>query len=443
MGTGKKEVSAHRPDLSWAEGKNLCQVLDVQAQRYPDRTWLVHGTERVTFGRFAQRTDNAAAALSRAGVRPGDFCALLFPNGIDYMLLQFAILKLGAILVPLNTRYRARELRFMLAFSGARFLFGVKNYLKTDLSRILAEVRPDVPALDNVYLEGVELPEFARPMHDIFGYEADPAERAAVAAYIAPDTVAATLLFTSGTTAEPKGVLLSHRARVWSGMRIAERMRITDDDVLLNPLPFCHEFGGFTIMSHALLCGCPMVVMDLFNAGAALELIGREKVSVIYGVPTMFSSMLNAPDLGKHPLSSLRTGYMSGAPCPLELVKAVQATMGCNISVAYGASEAPSHTISEYDDPPEVKASTVGKPIRDARVRIVDEQRREVPVGTAGEIALQGLECHERVFQASRPDRGPVGRGRLLLYGRPGPRERRRVSLLRRPHLGYDHLRRV
>jgi fatty-acyl-CoA synthase len=167
-------------------------------------------------------------------------------------------------------------------------------------------------------------------------------------------------------------------------------MQITEEDVLLNPLPFCHEFGGFTIPSHAYLCGCKMVIMDLFNAEEALSLIDEERVSVLYGVPTMFSHMLRSPRFKDYRLDSLRTGYMSGATCPLELVRAVQDEMGCNISVAYGLSESPCHTISEYDVSPEIKAKTIGKPVRDAEARIVDDDRKELPLGTPGEIVLRG-----------------------------------------------------
>jgi acyl-CoA synthetase (AMP-forming)/AMP-acid ligase II len=167
-------------------------------------------------------------------------------------------------------------------------------------------------------------------------------------------------------------------------------MKITDGDVLLNPLPFCHEFGGFTIPSHAILCGCKMVIMDVFNAERALKLIDKHHVSVLYGVPTMFAYMLDVPDFRKYDISSLRTGYMSERHAPLKLVKAVQGDMGCNVSVAYGLSEIPCSTISEYDDPPEIKATTIGKPVRGAEARIVDEKRKPLPVGTPGEIALCG-----------------------------------------------------
>jgi len=371
------------------EGMNFPQLLDYQAEHNPDKVWLVHGAQRYTFKQFSEMTDHLAAALLKAGLEPGEPCGLLYPNNVDYLLFQFAILKTGAVLIPLNTRYRAHELQFMLSFAGARFLFTVDKYLKADFTNVLEEIRPGVPTPERIFMAGRVSAGMADAA-ELTGYRASREELAALMAAPVSDGAAATMLFTSGTTSQPKGVIMSHRARVWCGLRICERLRITSRDALLNPLPFCHEFGGFTIVSHALIGGCKMVIMEVFNPEEALQAIEREKVSVIYGVPTMFTYMLNSPAYPRTDVSSLRTGYMSGATCPLELVKQVQNDMGCNIAVAYGLSEAPSHTISEYEDSAEVKASTVGKPIRGAAVKIVDDERREVPLGQAGEIVVRG-----------------------------------------------------
>jgi len=375
------------------EHLNFPQLLDAQAQRRPDKVWLVHGDERITFGQFSRATDYLAAALKRQGLKEGELCGLLFPNGIKYLLIKFAVLKIGAILIPLNTRYRSSELNFMLNFSDARFLFMVDRFLKANFLQILHEIKPHLPKLRKIYVDGEMTPPGMLDVRPLFEYQATEKEVEEIRSNPVKPTEPATILFTSGTTSIPKAVVLSHEARVFTGIRISERMLIAEDDALLNPLPFCHEFGGFTIVSHALVCGCKMVIMDLFDAEEALRLIEKEKVSVIYGVPTMFSYMLNSPDFEKRDVSSLRTGYMSGATCPLELVRQVQDEMGCNISVAYGLSEAPSHTISEYGDPAEIKARTVGKPIRDAAVKIVDDHRHEVPLGIPGEIAVKGRNC--------------------------------------------------
>jgi fatty-acyl-CoA synthase len=421
------------PEYLEFERLNLAQVLEAQAKRRPDKVWLVHGQDRVTFRSFNDAVERLAAALRNEGLRKGDRCGLLFPNGIEYLLFQFALIKLGAVLVPLNTRYRSSELSFMLGYSEARFLFMVDGFLKADFREILNEIRPNLPKLERIHVRGEEIPGWASPIGPLLGYPAPEAEIRVVRSISVDPTEPATILFTSGTASQPKAVVLSQEARVFSGIRIVERMRITEEDVLLNPLPFCHEFGGFTIMSHALLCGCKMVILDIFDAEDALHWIEQERVSVLYGVPTMFSYMLQSFHLKKRDVSSLRTGYMSGAPCPLELVRKVQGDMGCNISVAYGSSEAPSHTISEYEDSPETKAKTVGKPIRDGIVRIVDGERRDVPLGTAGEIAVKGknvlIEYYRRPDLTARsidPERffytGDLGRmdekGYLIFVGR-------------------------
>ena len=385
-----KSDTIHEMELQHFEGMTIPRVFDAQADRRPDKVWLVHGKERLTFREFSQRTDRLAVAMKRHGLKKGEPCGLLFPNGIPHLLLQVAILKAGAILVPLNTRYRTHELSFMLNFTGARFLFSVKHFLKADFTGILREIRPNLPKLEKIFVDGDDIPEGMLEIQPLFRYQASEEEIEQMKKDYVEDNEPASILFTSGTTAQPKGVLSSHQARVWTGVRNCERMRITEGDVLLNALPFCHEFGGFTIPSHAYLCGCKMIIMDLFNAEEALRLIEEERISVLYGVPTMFSYMLRSPRFKDHDLKSLRTGYMSGATCPLELVKAVQEEMGCNISVAYGLSESPCHTISEYDVSPEVKAKTIGKPVRGAEARIVDDHRRELPIGTPGEIALRG-----------------------------------------------------
>jgi fatty-acyl-CoA synthase len=386
-------VAEETPYRDDREGLNFAQVLDAQAEQRPDKVWLVHGDESMTFGEFSEATDHLAVALRKEGLQPGETCALWYPNSIRYILFQFAILKAGAIIVPLNTRYRAHELSFMLNFGETRFLFTVSRFLKADFAEILKGIVPSIPKLTHIYMdvqESMTSPDGVRDMNELLKYRAGRKEIKELRQSAVKDTEPASILFTSGTTSQPKAVLSSHLARVWTGIRNAERMRIMENDVLLNPLPFCHEFGGFTIPSHAILGGCRMVIMEVFNAEEALRLIDEHKISVLYGVPTMFTYMLSSPDFRKYDLSSLRTGYMSGATCPLELVKAVQEDMRCNISVAYGLSEIPCHTISEYDDPPEIKATTIGKPVRDATAKIVDDKRQEMSLGTPGEIALKG-----------------------------------------------------
>jgi acyl-CoA synthetase (AMP-forming)/AMP-acid ligase II len=156
MGREERMIMA---ELQGYEGMNLPQVLDAQTDRRPETVWLVHGKERMTFREFSQRTDHLAVALKKQGLRKGEPCGLLFPNGIPYLLLQFAILKVGAILVPLNTRYRTHELNFMLNFTDARFLFTIQHFLKADFTEILKEIRPNLPKLEKIFVDGAKIPE--------------------------------------------------------------------------------------------------------------------------------------------------------------------------------------------------------------------------------------------------------------------------------------------
>ncbi|HOO91072.1 MAG TPA: AMP-binding protein, partial [Syntrophales bacterium] len=384
------------------DGLNYPQVLEKRAAQYPDKELFIHGNDRITYKEFNDAVDHLAAALKKKGLKRGDPCGLLLPNGIKYLKFQFALLRLGAILLTLDTRHRAHELNFRLGFSKAPWLIMVDHFLKGNFVEIISEIKSELPNLTSTYVDGASIPEGMLDINELLSYRASNEELDDIRNNSVEDSADATILFTSGTTADPKGVIMSHRARVFTGIRVSERMLITDDDVLLDPLPFCHEFGGFTIVSHAVVSGATMIIMDVFNTKEALELIDREKVSVIYGVPTMFTYMLDFPQLSEYDISSLRTGYMSGAACSLELVTRVQNDMGCNISVAYGLSEAPSETISEYEDAPEIKSSTIGKPIRDTKVKIVDDSRKEVPYGTAGEIAIRGKNILNRYFE--RPD---------------------------------------
>ena len=395
----KAEIYESAPDYSEYEGMNIPGALHAQAGKRPDKVWLVQNEQRLTFKDFSDKTLGLAAALKKAGVKKGDHCALLIPNSINYLLLQFAVITLGAIVIPMDTRFRAHEIDFMLRFSGARYLFMVDHFLKADFVEILQEIRPNLSELKEVYVIGGTAPPDSRDFRDLLSYQASAAEIEEIRGNLPDPEDAATTLFTSGTTALPKGVMQSHRSRIWVGIRVAERMRITEDDAILNPLPFCHEFGGFTTPMLAIMGGCKMVIMETFNAEEAIRLIHEEKLSIINGVPTMFAYMLNSPGFKEYDYSHVRTGYMSGAACPLELVKRVQDEMHCNINVAYGLSECICHTLSEYEDSPERKATTCGKPVRDGEIKIVDDSRGTLPLGEVGEIAVRGKNMFLGYFQ--------------------------------------------
>ena len=256
------------------EDLNFPQVLQYQAQRRPDKIFLVDGPRRFSFKEFNDAVNDVGAALMKQGLKRGEPLALLYPNTFEYLLFQFAVMRIGALLIPFNTRYRIHEIEFRLSFSDCRYLVMVDRYLKADFTEIVASTMSRLPKLEKVFVKG-DRREGMFDAEEILRHKATPEERAAVMADPVKNTTGGTILFTSGTTAMPKGVVLSHRARVFTGIRLCERMLITDEDVILNFMPLCHELGGFTIVSHCVVSGCTMVLMEMFNAEEALRLLAK------------------------------------------------------------------------------------------------------------------------------------------------------------------------
>jgi acyl-CoA synthetase (AMP-forming)/AMP-acid ligase II len=225
----------------------------------------------------------------------------------------------------------------------------------------------------------------------------------------------------------------THHSIIWDSTRVCERLRIGPDDVYLMMLPCSHIFASFVLYTNAVMGRSKIVIMETFEPGEALRLQEAERVSVLYGVPTMFILMLNHPDFEKFDLTANRTGYMSGASCPVELVRAVMQKMHCNISAAYGMSEADCITITDYEDDEYIKSETAGRPIRGQDLKIVDIDRKTVDVGVVGEIAVRGENLFSGYYQQEALTRssfdpggffytGDLGKldenGRLIVVGR-------------------------
>lgn len=373
-------------------GLNFRQVLEKMAQEYLDKEALIYQDKRVTYGEFNEKVDQLAMELQRIGVQKGDRCAVLLPNSIDFIYIQYAILKLGGIFIALSTRYRKFEITYMLKHSGAKMLALVDEFMGTDFLRLLDEIKGELPNLKILLVKGKRVPSDAYDVDSLLAKHTKPVR---LEADQVDENEVASILYTSGSTGTPKGVMSSHRNLIWDAIRVNERLLINERDSFLMMLPLSHIFASSVLLTHAMMGGCKVVIMDVFEPEEALRFIEQEGISILYGVPTMFVLMLSHPNYKKYNLSSLRTGYMSGAACPIELVKAVIDDMGCNISAAYGMTECCCISITEYGDDAYIKSETVGRPIRDEEMKIVDNERKEVPIGQVGEIAVRG----ENVFK--------------------------------------------
>ena len=365
------------------------QMLDALAREVPDKEALVFREQRITYSQLRDRVRQMAMALQRLGFRKGDRVGVLFPNCPEFFYVQQAVLYIGGVFISLSTRYRKYEISYMMKHAGARFMFCVDKYMKADFVQIIEKTRPELPRMENVIIKGENIPEWAHSYDDIFDMGL-PIDDQLLDEDLPDASDVNSILYTSGSTGTPKGVMHTHHSIIWDSTRVCERLRIGPDDVFLMMLPCSHVFASFVLLTNALMGRSKIIIMESFDPGEALRLQEAEGVSILYGVPTMFTFMLNHPEFERFDLTSNRTGYMSGASCPVELVRAVMEKMHCNISAAYGMSEANCITITNYEDDEYVKSETAGKPIRGLELKITDDNREEAAQGEVGEIAIRG-----------------------------------------------------
>ena len=375
---------ARGPDLSLLDD-TIGRRLVLAAERNPGRDAIVsqHQGARVSYAGLRQGAEETARGLWGMGIRPGDRVGLWSSNCLEWVYLQLATALTGSVLVNVNPAYRSHELRYVLRKSGMKAIFLRPVDEHVNYAAILNEARQGQDlALENAVMLATE--GWAR---FIAGGLAYPPRDASA------DEVV-NIQYTSGTTGSPKGVLLTHRNLVNNAWVVGLQMRIGDADKLCCPVPLYHCFG--CVMS-SLLCvvfGIPLVLPAAqFDAAATLRAISAERCTVIYGVPTMFIAELEHPDFRKYDTSSLRTGIMAGAPCPVEVMKRVVSDMHCTqMTIAYGQTESsPAITMSGVDDSLDMRVATVGRALPATEVKIVAPWNDDpVEAGEQGEFCTRG-----------------------------------------------------
>ena len=353
------------------------------AREHATRTALIFPELNIsfTFAELNDLSERVAKNLYRAGFRKGDRFAIWANNMPEWIILEFATAKIGVILLTVNTSLRRNELQYVLSQSGARGLALVRSFRGVNFMEELEAVRPSLPELREVFI----LPE------DFEGLAA-PADFELPAIPLDPhDWI--NMQYTSGTTGFPKGVMLSHNNILRNAFNTMKKLGMASSDVLCLKIPLFHCFGCITGVLGAYSQGAQIVGLTEFNPVRALAAIQNYRCTVVFGVPTMFIAELNHPDFDKYDLSSLRTGIMGGAPCPLEVMKAVVEKMGArHMTVGYGLTEAsPGVTQTRPDDPLDLRVGTVGVAGTDVEVKIVDPvSGDELARGSEGELITRG-----------------------------------------------------
>ncbi|HTD51214.1 MAG TPA: FadD3 family acyl-CoA ligase [Acidimicrobiia bacterium] len=362
------------------------------SDRFANTQAVVDGTRRVDFATLRAMVDDAARALMASGIVRGDRVALWAPNSLEWIVAALGVTTAGGVLVPVNTRFRGVEAAYVLSRSGARMLFTVRGFLGTDYPALLASAGIALTALDDTVLVSGDVAGGSVGWDEFLarGGSVTDAELDARLASIGGDDPS-DVVFTSGTTGNPKGVVMTHgqtlRAYLdwcdWADLRLGDRYLIAN--------PFFHIFGYKAGCLACLMRGATIYPLAVFDPAVVLDLVEREHISVLPGPPTIYLSLLDHPDRLHRDLSSLRVAVTGAADIPVELIRRVRQELPFErILTGYGLTEAGTVTGSRPDDDFEHVATTVGVPWTGFEVRTVTESGDDAGPGEPGEVTVRG-----------------------------------------------------
>jgi acyl-CoA synthetase (AMP-forming)/AMP-acid ligase II len=374
-------------------------MVRASASRFADRVAVEDSDVVWTFADLRREVDRAARALVASGIGVGDRVAIWAPNIHEWIPAALGVHAVGAVLVPLNTRYKGREAAYILNRSGARLLFTVSDFLDTDYVAMLGDADEGVPALEEVVvlrgdaagdgLSGTDLTAWEDFLAR--GSDGDQAEVDARVGALGPDDLC-DIMFTSGTTGHPKGVLSTHGQSLRAFQTWSRLVGLRDDDRYLVVNPFFHTFGYKAGILAAVMRGATLLPHAVFDAEQVLRRIEADRVTMLPGPPALYQTILNHPDRASMDLSSLRLAVTGAAAIPVSLIERMRGELGFEtVLTAYGLTEATGVVSMCRDgDDAETIATTSGRAIPDVEVRIVDDSGVEVSRGEPGEIVVRG-----------------------------------------------------
>ncbi|WP_242334987.1 MULTISPECIES: AMP-binding protein [Anaeromyxobacter] len=401
------------PLLGETIGENLRRTVT----RFPEREALVSVQQgyRATYRELWEQTSEIARALLVRGVRKGDRVGLWSPNRFEWVVLQYACARVGAILVNVNPAYRVHELEYALRHAGVSTLLLARAFRQADYVTMVREVRLRCPELRQTIVIDEEWTDLRQDARRLSEEELSRVERDLQ--FDEPINIQ----YTSGTTGFPKGATLSHHNILNNGYFVAQYLRYTEEDRVCIPVPFYHCFG--MVMGN-LACtthGAAMVIpAESFEPQSVMRTVQEERCTSLYGVPTMFIAELDHPEFSAFDFSSLRTGIMAGSPCPIEVMKRVQRDMHMpEVTICYGMTEtSPVSTQSRPDDPLEKRVTTVGQVHPHVEIKVVDPTTgRVVPRGTPGELCTRGYSVMIGYWNDAPASRDAIDTGRWMHTG--------------------------
>jgi fatty-acyl-CoA synthase len=396
MEEGKFTRSYYHTPGEIPPGITLGEYLERTIRRFPDKEAFVFREKRVTWKELGQIVDRLVLALIDLGIGHGDKVAVLFPNRLEFIYSALALAKIGAVLVPISERLREREIRYILDRTEAVALIMIPEFWGFSFSELVAEMKKNLPHLRHVIVSQKKHYPHEILLEDLI--ERDWEERYPDDSYhrvylkehpVEPDDLLE-IVFTSGTTGDPKGVMHTHNTRCRSALGTINGTRLTSEDVWLIMVPLSHTTALVNAFYTSVISGSCGVLLETWNVEQALKEIERNRVTIPIGVPTMPIMMLQHPDMKKYDFSSLRTMVLAGAPLPVEVARQIIEKMACYVTSAYGMTETAISNITSLDDPVEVVCKTVGRPQPGMEHKVVNRHRRIVPLGQTGEACARG-----------------------------------------------------
>jgi acyl-CoA synthetase (AMP-forming)/AMP-acid ligase II len=365
-------------------------ALEQRARETPDKLAIVDGRVRLRFGEYYRRAERLAAHFVGLGLGADDVVAIQLPNWSEFAVAVNAAMLAGVPFCQFHSDFRSREVEFILSFTEASALIVPSHFRRFDYLAMLADLRPRLPQLRNIMVVGEEVPPGYFDVRGFLDAAGEPEIKPKQLRRRRPSANdLSRTAFTSGTTGDPKAVLHLHNTTNCAARFVNEGLRIDEDSVLLAFLPVGLNWGLLNVLQ-AVFAGCTIVLQEVFDAEQALALIERERVTHFCCAPAHLVSLLSVSDLGRYDLSSLQVMTTGGASCPIEVIREVRACLPGHLLELYGMLECGFQSHTTLADDPEEVCGLVGRPLRQMGIRVVDNDGRDCPSGTAGEILTCG-----------------------------------------------------
>jgi non-ribosomal peptide synthetase component E (peptide arylation enzyme) len=379
-------VRAYEHQGYWP-GRTLFDAFEDVLARTPDKLLVVAGGVRWTYRQVSEKVELLACNLAKMGLGHGDIISMQLPNWAEFLVIHLAATRLGAVTNPLLPIYRAKELRYILSFAHTKMAFIPRRFRTFDYTALYREMATELPDLRHICVVGGDCPDdmldFAALLR---GSDADSLARGRF-----DGNDATVLVFTSGTESSPKGVLHSHNTLMFGNVTMPSLLQLTPNEVIWAVSPISHATGLEWGVRQTIVLGCTIVLQDVWEVEAALELIERERCTFTTAATSFAAMLLESPSIERRDLSSFKTFLCGGAAIPAGLGAAMLARMGCNLIPCWGMSECFAATMARVDDPQQRRWGADGRTMPGSETAIFDNARvRQHPAGEIGEIATRG-----------------------------------------------------